>query len=50
MRPRYRYMSGRGVLLEDEIPATVPVTVSDRLIALAHPARYTSGRTEIIDG
>ena len=30
--PRYRYMSGRGVLLEDEIPATV----IDRLIALGH--------------
>ncbi len=30
--PRYRYMSGRSVLLEDEIPATV----TDRLIALGH--------------
>jgi gamma-glutamyltranspeptidase/glutathione hydrolase len=30
--PRYRYMSGRAVLLEDEIPATV----IDRLIALGH--------------
>ena len=30
--PRYRYVSGRGVLLEDEIPATV----IDRLIALGH--------------
>jgi gamma-glutamyltranspeptidase/glutathione hydrolase len=30
--PRYRYMSGRDVLLEDEIPATV----IDRLIALGH--------------
>ena len=30
--PRYRYMSGRRVLLEDEIPATV----IDRLIALGH--------------
>ena len=30
--PRYRYMSGKEVLLEDEIPATV----IDRLIALGH--------------
>ena len=30
--PRYRYMNGRAVLLEDEIPATV----IDRLIALGH--------------
>ena len=30
--PRYRYMSGRDVLLEEEIPATV----IDRLIALGH--------------
>jgi gamma-glutamyltranspeptidase/glutathione hydrolase len=30
--PRYRYMSGRDVLLQDEIPATV----IDRLIALGH--------------
>ena len=30
--PRYRYMNGRDVLLEDEIPATV----IDRLVALGH--------------
>ena len=30
--PRYRYMNGRDVLLEDEIPATV----IDRLLALGH--------------
>jgi gamma-glutamyltranspeptidase/glutathione hydrolase len=30
--PRYRYMSGKDVLLEDEIPATV----IDQLIALGH--------------
>ncbi|HEX6649916.1 MAG TPA: gamma-glutamyltransferase, partial [Pyrinomonadaceae bacterium] len=30
--PRYRYMTGKDVLLEDEIPATV----IDRLIALGH--------------
>ena len=30
--PRYRYVSGRDVLLEDEIPATV----IDRLIAMGH--------------
>lgn len=30
--PRYRYMNGRSLLLEDEIPATV----IDRLIALGH--------------
>src|SRR5215813_12309472 len=30
--PRYRYMDGRNVLLEDEIPATV----IDRLLALGH--------------
>src|SRR6201988_784317 len=30
--PRYRYMNGRDVLLEDELPATV----IDRLIALGH--------------
>jgi hypothetical protein len=30
---RYRYMSGRGVLIEDEIPAIV----IDRLFALGDP-------------
>ena len=30
--PRYRYVNGRSVLLEDEIPANV----IDRLIAMGH--------------
>jgi gamma-glutamyltranspeptidase/glutathione hydrolase len=30
--PRFRYMSGRDVLLEDEIPASV----IDRLVSLGH--------------
>jgi len=48
--PRYRYMSGRSVLLEDEIPATVARKTECPANRPGPPARHTSGYTEIING
>ena len=48
--PRYRYMSGRGVLLEDEIPATVARKTECPANRPGPPARCSSRHTAIIDG
>ncbi|HYJ89505.1 MAG TPA: hypothetical protein VEW46_25815 [Pyrinomonadaceae bacterium] len=48
--PRYRYMSGRNVWLEDEIPATVARKTECPANRPGPPEGFTSRRTAIIDG